>query len=108
MLLPAFFSTSPMMWVVMSWPVQSCRVSLIGSVESCAKAGDSERAVHRASAPSVALVMQLRENISSLPAHSLACQAGAVFRGNFSRRIPDSFTLVLSAVNEILWLFLVI
>ena len=27
-----------MIWVVISWPVQSCSVSLIGSVDSCAVA----------------------------------------------------------------------
>ena len=27
-----------MIWVVINWPVQSCKVSLIGSDESCAKA----------------------------------------------------------------------
>src|SRR5690606_8789597 len=67
MLLPAFLRISPIRWVVMSWPVQSCRVSLIGSVESCAEAGDRKKAVLRAKAPSTDLGMHLRENMSEPP-----------------------------------------
>ena len=45
---------------MISWPVQSCSVSLIGSVDSCARAGEIESAAPRTSAPSAALVVRLR------------------------------------------------
>jgi hypothetical protein len=72
-----------MILVVSSWPVQSCRVSLIGSFDSTSAKAVAESASETAATPPIAAVL-MRSNIYRLPVCAFIAappQGPGIFRG---------------------------